>query len=599
MNRNVLIMSHDSVGRSMAGTGIRYWEIAHALAKEFAVTLAAPQPIDLPTDFVVCRSYRWGDEASLAPLLQDVDVVVAGGHVLEGHPQLAHIRQPLVVDLSDPTMLENMELFRHAPAEQRGQQYQHDRQLLQQQLAAGDFFVCATERQRDLYLGALLLHGRTAPFLSDGDPQLRGLLDVVSSGVPDEPPVGREAVLRAAFPAIGAHDPLLLWNGGLWDWMDPLTLVDAMPQVVAHHPQVRLVFLAGQHPGNAHPMRMPALAKARAADYQLLNRSIFFYERWIPYQQRGDVLLEADIALSLHHDHLETSYAALRSRILDQLWAGLPAVVSGGDEAARLLHAAEAGLVVPPGDSARVAEALLRLLDDVALRRAQAQAASQLAQQFCWSRVVAPLAHFCQQPRRTRNVGKAVGEVRAGFTAKVQRAQRSGQEMVCPSRVLGEETAGRGLPGGQTAGSKPMQRDGESSSAGFSSPASHAKGETKGGGRQALLEACRNAALAVQEQAWRLQEQPLTAGRFPRVRRFVIDQFVRPFVAPLLAQQQRYNAAVLRSLYAMNELQDEDRRVLAHVHAQQAETVEHVAGLEEADTQLLRMLTEQRIQEDG
>jgi len=584
----------------MAGTGIRYWEIAHALAKEFAVTLAAPHAIDLPTDVVVCRSYQWGNERSLAPLLHEAEVVVVGGHVLEGHPQLARIRQPLVVDLSDPTLLENMELFRAAPAEQRGQQYQHDRQLLQQQLAAGDFFVCATERQRDLYLGALLLHGRTAPFLSDGDPQLRGLLDVVSSGVPDEPPVAREAVLRAAFPAIGAHDPLLLWNGGLWDWMDPLTLVDAMPQVVAHHPQVRLVFLAGQHPGNTHPMRMPALAKARAAEYQLLNRSIFFYERWVPYQQRGDVLLEADVALSLHHDHLETSYAALRSRILDQLWAGLPAVVSGGDEAARLLHAAEAGLVVPPGDSTRVAEGLIRLLDDAALRRAHAQAASQLAQQFCWSRVVAPLAHFCQQPRRTRSIGESVGEVRAGFTAKAQRAQRSGQEMGGTSKVLGEKTGGRGVPAEQTAVSAPMQGDGGDSSSGSSHQlASYAEAERKGGGRQALLEACRNAALAVQEQAWRLQEQPLTAGRFPRVRRFVIDQFVRPFVAPLLAQQQRYNAAVLRSLYAMNELQDEDRRVLAHVHAQQAETVEQVAGLEEADTQLLRLLMEQRIQEDG
>lgn len=530
----------------MAGTGIRYWEIAHALVKQFAVTLAAPGAIDLPTDALVCRSYHWGHEPSLVSLLHEADVVVAGGHMLQGHPHLAHIKQPLVIDLSDPTMLENMQLFRHLPAKQREQQYQRDQQLLQQQLAAGDFFLCATERQRDLYMGALLLHGRTSSHMSDADTQLRSLLAVVASGVPDEPPSRRQHILHTAFPAIGEHDPLVLWNGGLWDWMDPLTLVEAMPQVVARHPQVRLVFLAGTHPGNTHPMRMPHLAKARAADHHLLNRHIFFYERWVPYQQRGDVLLEADIAVSLHQENLEARYAAIRSRILDQLWAGLPSVVSEGDEAARLLHAAEAGLVVPCGDSAMVADALIRLLDDAVLRHTQAQAATQLAQQFRWSRVVAPLAHFCQQPRKTRNTNETGSTGARQATGQMQAQQRDIKPFATDSSA----------PGG------------------------------KAENHRTLLEACRNAALAVQEHAWRLHEHPATGGKFPRVRRFVIDQFVRPFVAPLLAQQQQYNAAVLRSLYAMNELQDEDHRALTHLHEQHAETIEHIAGLEDADARL-------------
>lgn len=44
---HILILSHDVIGTRMAGTGIRYWELAHALAATQPVVLLAPQPPDL------------------------------------------------------------------------------------------------------------------------------------------------------------------------------------------------------------------------------------------------------------------------------------------------------------------------------------------------------------------------------------------------------------------------------------------------------------------------------------------------------------------------------------------------------------------------
>jgi hypothetical protein len=74
------------------------------------------------------------------------------------------------------------------------------------------------------------------------------LIDVVPFGLPAQPPQKQRPVLRGVLPGIGENDVLLLWAGGLWDWLDPLALVDALPEVVAEYPQVRLVFLAGPAP---------------------------------------------------------------------------------------------------------------------------------------------------------------------------------------------------------------------------------------------------------------------------------------------------------------------------------------------------------------
>jgi glycosyltransferase involved in cell wall biosynthesis len=526
----LLIVSHDVVGSRMAGTGIRYWEIAQALATQQPVTLIAPQAIDLEANSLKLGSYAWGDVASLAAWVDAADVVFANGHVLQGHPDLGQIQQPLVLDLYDPTLLENLELFRTAPTDQRNVQHQNDTALLQRQLAAADFFVCATERQRDLYLGALMVAGRLAPELTDQDPELRRLIDVVPFGLPPTPPTKTQPALRGLVPGIANDDIVLLWTGGLWDWMDPQTLVEALPPVVEQHPNLRLVFLAGQHPGNAHPMRVRQETKNRAQLLDLLDRHVFFYDQWVPYQQRANLLLEANIAASLHRPHLESRYAAIRSRILDHLWAGLPSIVSAGDPAAALLEAAGAGLVVEPRNPDQVRDALLQLLNYQALQAAQTQAARKLAQKFTWNRVVKPLAHFCQHPWRTR--------------ASLARPESTTIHQQLTNVME------------QTYSTLDDQ--------------------------EAALHAVQRAAIAVQDQTWRLQEPLPGKGMLRRLRHVLIKRIVRPLVMPLIELQQEHNLAVLRSITVIAELA-EHRRI--QLHARVDELSNLVNRLEQQTTE--------------
>ena len=119
-----------------------------------------------------------------------------------------------------------------------------------------------------------------------------------------------------------------------------------------------------------------------------------------PYDDRQNFLLEADIGVSTHLDHVETEFS-FRTRILDYLWASLPVVATGGDSFGDIIDAHGVGLTVPPGDVDALEDALFRLLDDADARaRRAARRPARLADEYRWSEVLQPLIEFCRAPRR-------------------------------------------------------------------------------------------------------------------------------------------------------------------------------------------------------
>ena len=235
---------------------------------------------------------------------------------------------------------------------------------MEEQLARGDFFVCASDKQRDLWLGFLAALGRVNPKTYGDDPTLRRLVDVVPFGLPDAPPVHTRPALRGVVPGIGPDDDVVIWGGGIYDWFDPSTLIRAIDKVRVTRPQVRLYFLGMRHPKPDIGESAAATEARRLADtLGLTGTHVFFNEGWVAYDDRQNYLMEADVGVSLHLEHLETAYS-FRTRLLDYLWAGLPVVASAGDGFAEIIAAEGIGTVVPGGDVDAVAQALLGLLSD-------------------------------------------------------------------------------------------------------------------------------------------------------------------------------------------------------------------------------------------
>jgi glycosyltransferase involved in cell wall biosynthesis len=270
------------------------------------------------------------------------------------------------------------------------------RSVIDRHLVRGDFFICASERQRDFWLGSLASVGRVNPYTYDADPGMAGLIDVVPFGLPSAPAERHGPGLRASLPGIGAGDPVVLWAGGVYNWFDPLSLVLAVDQLRRQVPTVRLVFLGMAHPNPAIPaMRAAGETRALASELGLTGTHVFFNEGWVPYEQRADFLLDADVGVSTHLDHVEARYS-FRTRVLDYLWAGLPMVLTEGDVLADLVAAEGLGQKVAPGDVAGIAQALASTL--AAPTRDPARWAA-VAERFRWERVARPLAAWCGEPR--------------------------------------------------------------------------------------------------------------------------------------------------------------------------------------------------------
>lgn len=404
MSSRILVVTDDAVGPRMAGPAIRAWHIAAELARHgHRVTLASTLRATGDGDgFTVAD----GSGGALRPLATGQDVLVLQGYTLKHHPYLADTGARLLIDLYDPVHLELLEGGADLSEQQRTWVLSAGLDALRIQMRVGDFFVCATERQRDLWLGHLSAIGRINFHTYRDDVTLRRLIDVAPFGTDDRPPARTTGPgpLRSR-PEIGADAQLLLWAGGVYNWFDPLTLIRAVAALRADFPRLRLVFMGTKHP-SVEDLSTTVLRQAveLATELAVLDRQVFFLPGWVPYAERGSYLTDADIGVSTHFLHVETAYS-FRTRMLDYLWAGLPIVCSQGDEFARLVAAHGLGAAVPTQDVTALTEALRRLLADPKALAEAASAVRELAPDYRWERTLAPIVTYCADPWPAADAG--------------------------------------------------------------------------------------------------------------------------------------------------------------------------------------------------
>jgi glycosyltransferase involved in cell wall biosynthesis len=189
----------------------------------------------------------------------------------------------------------------------------------------------------------------------------------------------------------------LLYFGGIYDWYDPLVVLEALPELLDANPGTVLVFVEHPHP-DLTPQSVSASARAIAEKQGWLGRQVRF-EAWRPHDRRHELAQIADLAVVCHRPGIESDLS-LRTRLVDLLWLGLPLVVTAGGTMARVVRETGAGLVVPPEDPAALAEAVRCLLDDASLRERASAAGREWAATRSWSTVARPLLDFAASPRR-------------------------------------------------------------------------------------------------------------------------------------------------------------------------------------------------------
>jgi len=381
----------ESVRRITAGVGTRFVALAQVLADAgHSVTLAVPnEPAEAAAVAAPVEVVRAAPDA-LGAQAEGHDWVLLHGH-LGNHYLSQRDDLPVVVDLYDPFLVENLHYHRKLGFEP----FRTDHATWKLQLGRGDLFLCSSAEQRFFYLGWLGALGRVNPLALEDDATLDRLIVELPFGTPDGDPPSR---CRGAGVLGGVgDDAAVLYFGGIYDWYDPMVVLDALPLVLEREPGTVLVFVDHPHPEET-PLSVAGATRRAAEDRGWLGSTVRF-EGWRPYDRRFELALAADLAVVTHRPGLETDLS-LRTRMVDLLWLGLPIVATGGGAMSRVIDETGAGRTVAPGDPRALADAICGLLGDPEARARAAEAGRRWAAARTWKTVAAPLLDFAAAPFR-------------------------------------------------------------------------------------------------------------------------------------------------------------------------------------------------------
>ncbi len=398
MRPKILILSHSKIQQRMTGPAIRCWEFSRALAKHHSVTLATP---NLPPDTLLSQtqaSLISYDDSTLLEIARQHDVLLVQGFLLEQYPFLNQLEKILIVDLYDPFPLESLENPQETEPPLQWQRHFHNMATLNRQIMKADFMICASEKQKDYWLGMLTALYRINP-ATHGPGNFQHMLEVVPFGIPEQLPPSLPGRLRGLQNEYGIqqNDFLLIWGGGIWDWLDPLTPIRAVAQMVETGAAVKLFFMGVVPPHNNLPqMQMGQQAIALAKELGVYGTHVIFNQEWIPYEERYLYLRDADVGISSHFDHLETRFS-FRTRVMDYLWASLPIITTCGDTVAQWVEESGSGRVVDFKSVNGWVDAICHMQQPHHYKKAQ-NALTQLREPLSWHNVTQPLVRYCQNP---------------------------------------------------------------------------------------------------------------------------------------------------------------------------------------------------------
>jgi hypothetical protein len=225
----------------------------------------------------------------------------------------------------------------------------------------------------------------------------------VPMGVPDLPMRGEG---RFPYPDALRERPIFLWGGGIWSWMDPRPLLSAFRILQERGSDAALFFIAGRnHSANRDEDRPMRDAREFAESIGAAGKSVFFNDQRATPADLPDYLSHCRAGILFNGPTLE-SRQSWRTRLLDLLWAGKPALVAGRDPLSDRMK--DAGAAWDMGQSPeRIADAIQEFLTrDTA---AMEESALRLGQSLTWSRVLAPFVESMGEPGAFEGAGEPYG----------------------------------------------------------------------------------------------------------------------------------------------------------------------------------------------
>ncbi len=317
---------HDKV----EGGGLRCWGLAKGIvsnsAADVEVTVAYEKSYakeNMTTEYEGIHLTTW-DLGSVATIINQYDAVLVSYCMGDLSVRVAETiggDRQLILDCYVPIYVE-VSARESANVEDEFRAFEGDVDRWKNILRRGDYFLCASEAQKNYYKGVLSAVGRINPISYGQD-----MILIVPYGIYREEPIQREHPIQDMLHNKKAFK--VLWFGGLYPWFDITQLLDAVKELNKTTP-TELIVVGAKNPFNTHPDFIAGYRKF--LDYIKTNNmeDMIINQEWIDFNSRADWYLGSDVVVVFNKEG-EENKLAWRTRVVDFIWADLPIITNAGD----------------------------------------------------------------------------------------------------------------------------------------------------------------------------------------------------------------------------------------------------------------------------
>lgn len=163
--KKVLIISDFNLNDNSSFSHLRLFEFAKHLCSENDVNLYLPKGENKILSDNNSFNLIDGDEEKLEKLYKVSDVVIVNGEILGKLKFKVNSKIPIIFDGYDPFSIDKI--------------YEKSKDAIRKNVFECDYFLCASEMQKNYWIGMLSVYNRVNPILYREDNKLRNIIDAI------------------------------------------------------------------------------------------------------------------------------------------------------------------------------------------------------------------------------------------------------------------------------------------------------------------------------------------------------------------------------------------------------------------------------------
>ena len=363
-SKKVLIISDGPVPspehKKVEGGGLRSWGLAKGLSannSETEVTTAYHSRFRTEAftqKFEGINIDTYDTEDDILALIKQFDTVIvsfAMGNLSLVVSRNIGTNQQLILDCNMPAYVE-VSARNSKDVDEEFRNFNIDVDRFAEVLRRGDLFLCASEAQKQYYIGVLSAVGRINPLTYGQE-----LIEIVPYGIYREEPKATHTPISDMVQSSGVKK--ILWFGGIYPWFDLSVLIDAI-KVANKTVPMNLIIVGAKNPFNGHPDFLrkydELIEYIDSSDMQDLVK----VEDWVDFNDRANWYLDSDAVVTINKVGMENSLS-WRTRLVDYVWSNIPILTNGGDPLGEYLLENNAAIRLPELTSKSIAAELISL----------------------------------------------------------------------------------------------------------------------------------------------------------------------------------------------------------------------------------------------